>query len=223
MFDKSFIAFYKELNENNHKDWFDQNRSRYEKEVKKPLNNFANALLEKVKLHEPYITQQAKDCLFRINRDIRFSQNKNPYKTHAAVYVNKYGRKDAAFPGFYVHIEPEFVQIASGVYMASKPEIYAIRWALSEDAEPFRKLYKDKNFIKYFKDIKGDKNVRVEPEFKEAVAFTPEILFKQFYYEANLPTESIYKSDFLDLLMEHYLAAKPLNNYLGSLIEKARM
>ena len=79
--EKEYLNFFNELSENNNKLWFDENRKRYEKFVKKPFENLITDLIAELSNIDLKITMQAKDAMFRINRDIRFSNDKTPYKT----------------------------------------------------------------------------------------------------------------------------------------------
>ena len=80
-FNSDYVQFFKELSQNNHKDWFDINRSRYEKNIKLPFKEFTQLAIDTIALIDPVFNQLlAKDCIFRINRDVRFSKDKQPYK-----------------------------------------------------------------------------------------------------------------------------------------------
>ena len=93
-FTKDFIDFFKELAANNKKEWFDFNRKRYEKSVKQPFAEFVQEMIDRIRADDPKVDISTKDAIFRINRDVRFSKDKTPYKTHMAAIVSARGKKD---------------------------------------------------------------------------------------------------------------------------------
>ncbi|MCB0846293.1 MAG: DUF2461 domain-containing protein, partial [Bacteroidetes bacterium] len=100
-FTPDYIAFFEELARNNTKEWFDQNRSRYEKSVKKPFYAFVERMIDLISEDDPAVMITPKDAIFRINRDIRFSNDKTPYKTNFSAVVSPGGRKEMVTPGLY--------------------------------------------------------------------------------------------------------------------------
>ena len=94
MFEKDFIDFFKELAQNNNKEWFDSNRKRYESSIKKPFKEFISKLISEIQLHDSEVLIEPKDAIFRINRDIRFSKDKTPYKLQTSAIVSAGGRKN---------------------------------------------------------------------------------------------------------------------------------
>jgi uncharacterized protein (TIGR02453 family) len=221
-FTPDFHKFFIELAENNHKDWFDLHRERYQKSVKEPFYRFLADFIEAQKKLEPYIVAEPKHVAFRINRDIRFSKNKSPYKTHVAAAICKYGKKETAFPGIYLHFDAEKVLIASGVWAPTKEELYAIRWAISENPKPFYELINQAEFKSVFGEIKGEKNKRIESEFSEESKVIPELFFKQFFYEKELPKKVLYSENLIEEIITIYATALSLNRYFGAIIEQCR-
>ncbi|MDZ7845517.1 MAG: DUF2461 domain-containing protein [Owenweeksia sp.] len=110
-FTKDFLDFFKELAANNDKDWFDDNRQRYAISVKEPFKNFIGDLIENIRSEDPRVQISAKDAIFRINRDIRFSPNKAPYKLDRSAIISPAGRKDHSVPGYYISLGPEFIHM----------------------------------------------------------------------------------------------------------------
>jgi uncharacterized protein (TIGR02453 family) len=103
-FSKDFLAFFEELAGDNNKDWFDANRTRYHEVVKDPWYAFVQQIIDEVRKDDPDLHLEPKQAVFRINRDIRFSKNKQPYKTHVAAVISRGGRKELTYPGLYVHL-----------------------------------------------------------------------------------------------------------------------
>jgi uncharacterized protein (TIGR02453 family) len=219
-FTDDFNKFFKDLAKNNNKEWFDANRKRYEGSVKKPFEAFIAELIKRVQKLDPRVKLEPKDAIFRINRDIRFSKDKTPYKMNASAIVSAGGRKDHGDPGIYIELGPEHVQIYGGSYEPEKDQLEAIRRKIAADPKAFKKVYEAKDFKKFFNRIEGEKNKVMPAEFKEAVKLEPLIANKQFYYHAKLPAKSVTDPKFMDVVMEHYKAMRPVNAYLKTTADR---
>ena len=126
-FEPDYLEFFKELAANNHKDWFDANRRRYETVVRDPFKNFISRLITEMSKTDPDLEIQAKDAIFRINRDIRFSKDKTPYKLNNSAIISKEGRKNKNYPGIYLEFGPEKLAFYGGIYMPDGEQTQKIR------------------------------------------------------------------------------------------------
>ncbi len=167
MIQHSTLQFMRELKDNNSRDWFDANRKRYQT-AKEDIEQFVTDVVNQLSHYDASIALQTpKDCMFRINRDIRFSKDKSPYKTNFGFSINKGGKKDQG-PGYYVHIEPDGKSfLAGGVYMPMPPELKKIRTEIAYGADEFLEIIENQDFKTYFKtiEIEGHKVVRVPNGF----------------------------------------------------------
>lgn len=207
-------AFFKDLAKNNNKEWFDANRKRYENSVKAPFEAFVAGLIQRVQKLDPAVQIQPKDAIFRINKDVRFSKDKTPYKLSATAIVSPGGKKDHGDPGIYIELGPEHVQIFGGSYTPEKDQLHMIRSKIASQLNVFKKLYSAKDFVDHFGSIQGEKNKVLPPEFKEVVKQEPLIANKQFYYNATLPAKTVSDPKLMELIMEHYKAMRPMNAFL---------
>jgi len=204
-----------ELAGNNNKEWFDANRNRYEKDVREPFKVFVADLLGAMKKVDPAIDLEPKDCIFRINRDIRFSKDKTPYKLHMSAAISRGGRKDMENPGIYVQLDPEHTRIYSGVYMAEKNTLHAIRERIAAEPQKLDQLRKAKAFKTLFSgEIHGEKNKVLPKEFKAVADEQPLIFNKAFYYFNKLDPETCLRDDLVKLCIDHFKAAQPINAFL---------
>ena len=215
-FDKDFLDFYKELAANNNRDWFHANKKRYENSVKKPFVAFVSDVIQELKTnHDKLIDIEVKDAVYRINRDIRFSKDKSPYKLHSGAVISRGGRKDMVTPGLYVMFGPEQAHIGGGVYMPSKENLYAIREAIAKDPKGFEKSINNKDFKSHYpKGLIGEKNKVLPKEFKDASEQLPLLFNKQFYMMADHKPDIVLKKDILDIAVKHYVAAEPWNGFV---------
>lgn len=146
MLQLSTLDFLSELKLNNHKEWFEKNRKRYES-AKTDYLQFVDAVLAGVVKNDPSIsTLEAKNCVFRINRDVRFSKDKSPYKTNMGAGFGKGGKK-MFLAGYYIHCEPGASFIAGGMWMPPAPELKKIRQEIDYCLEEFDGIIKAKLFI----------------------------------------------------------------------------
>lgn len=214
-FTNDFNAFFKDLAKNNNKEWFDANRKRYETSVKKPFEAFVAEAIKQVAKHDRTIAIAPKDAIFRINKDIRFSKDKTPYKLEASALVAAAGRKDHNAPGIYFAFGPENIKFYGGAYQPEKEQLTAIRTAILKDGKGLRKIVEAKPFIALFGAVRGDANKVLPPEFKAAVQKEPLIANKQFYVGAEKPAKMVTDPELMDTLLKHYLAMSPLNAWLA--------
>lgn len=213
-FNPAFIAFFKDLSKNNSTEWFNTNRKVYEKEVKKPFAGFVDEMIGRIRQYEPGIQIKASDAIARINKDIRFSKDKTPYHTHVAANISLYGKKDKSYPGFYFQLSPEAIHIYGGAYMLENDRLALVRQLISSKVLTFSKVINSPAFLEKFGGIQGEKNKRIPEEFQAALAREPLIANKQFYYSAELKPDLLLSGKLPEQLMEYYLAAKPVNDFL---------
>jgi uncharacterized protein (TIGR02453 family) len=213
-FTKDFIDFFQELEVNNNKAWFDVHRNRYESQIKKPFEAFVQNILNEVKLHESENTQLPKDCIFRINRDIRFSTDKSPYKLNRSAFFSKYGKKSGNMPGFYVELSATKVLLGGGCYEPDKEGLFAIRQELVYNTDAFKQCLNDPLFHTYYPaGLQGPKNKTLQADFSADAERIPELYLKSFFFMAELPASAILKSDFAEVVKAHYKAALPFNAF----------
>ncbi|MFT5621154.1 MAG: hypothetical protein ACI9QR_001488 [Flavobacteriaceae bacterium] len=213
-FNKDYHSFFEELAANNNKDWMDVNRKRYAEIVKKPFENFVEAIQQEVSLFDEEINIKPGDAIFRINRDIRFSKDKTPYKTNRTAIISKFGRKDKVYPGFYVFASPEKVMVGGGTYFLEKQDLFKVRQEIAYNLDEFDQLINEKEFKKNFKGILGDKNKIAPKEFKEDIETQPLLLNKGFYFMKDLPANLIFEKDVIKQITTFMKTAKPFNDFL---------
>jgi uncharacterized protein (TIGR02453 family) len=218
-FTEDFLQFFIELAPNNNKDWFDLNRKRYEKSVKEPFKKFVQHMIDEIAKTDPKFKDiEAKDCIFRINRDIRFSSDKTPYKLNVSAVVAPDGKKSKAVNGVYFEFGPEHVRVYGGVYEIDKDDLLTVREGMAADIEKFQKVYNDQKFKSVFGSILGEKNKLLPKELKEAAEKEPLIYNKQWYFYAQFDPETVLKADLDKIVLDCFETGKPVENYFNELI-----
>lgn len=150
--------FFRELAANNDREWFAENKKRYEAQVKGPLLDFINAFAPKLEAISGQIVADSRPnggSMFRIYRDTRFSKDKTPYKTHAALQFRHAAGKDVHAPGFYLHLEPGSVFMGAGLWRPETKHATAIREAILEDPARWKKATRKKAFADHF-ELRGE-------------------------------------------------------------------
>ncbi len=214
MISTSTIDFLIKLKKNNNKDWFDKNRPQYEL-IKIEFKNFINELIASIAKFDPSVKHlEAKDCIFRINRDVRFSANKAPYKTNIAAFISPEGKKSIS-AGYYIHIQPGNCFLASGMWMPPAPQLSAVRQEIDYNAEEFRKIILSKEFKKHFKELSQEDKVKTTPKGYEKMH--PEIEFiklKSFIAMKAIDDKEVLSKNFIKSICTSFEVAHPLNAFL---------
>ncbi len=219
-FTKDFLQFFKDLEKNNHKQWFDQNRKRYKTSVKDPFYAFVDHMILLINERDPTVRITAKDAVMRINRDIRFSPDKTPYNIHYGAIISSAGRKDKSVPGFFIRFSPKYLGLFGGAHGIDKEQLHKIRSAIATDIGAFQKLINNKAFKSRYGEIKGEQHQRIPVEFKEAWEKEPLLANKQFYYMAELDPNVITDDDLPQKLMAYWEAANPVREFLTRALAK---
>ena len=153
------FSFLAALRENNNKEWFDAHRKEYAL-IRQEAVDLTSELIAGISRFDPSVKDlEPSSCIFRINRDVRFSANKDPYKTHIGIYVNKGGKK-ANTAGYYLHLEPQASFIAAGIYAPGPAELATIRQEIDYNLPDFLSVLQKPLFVKEFNALQGEKLMR---------------------------------------------------------------
>lgn len=213
-FSPDFFKFFDELSKNNNKEWFAENREAYEKYVKAPFRQFVEKLTEKLANDLPEINRNSSKAIFRINRDIRFSKDKSPYKLNMAAVFSRTGTKDHFYPGFYIHFGADDILVGGGKYFCTKEEIAKIRQEIFYSHEIFRDILNEKSFQKNFGTLQGEKSKLLQQPYKSFAATEPLIANKQFWYYANLTRKDVTGNNLDTLVYSYFRSAYKMNSFL---------
>jgi len=220
-FTTDYLNFFIELAANNNKDWFDLNRKRYEHNVKKPFSDFVQHLIHSLAEKDAAFNElEVKNCIFRINRDIRFSKDKTPYKMMCSAVVTPEGKKSKAVNGVYFEFGPEHMRVYGGVYEIDKDDLETVRDAIAQDISKFQKAYKNPLFVKTFGKVLGEKNKVLPAHLREAAATEPLIFNKQWYFYTQFEPETILQDNLDEIVLNCYEAGRTVESYFNELIKR---
>jgi len=215
---KETLSFLAELEKNNVRDWFEANRKTYE-HSKKDLAVLVQEVIDGLQKIDPEITGLiASKCMFRINRDVRFSANKNPYKNNMGAYMSKGGKK-SVYGGYYLHIQNNASFIAAGVWMPEAPILKSIRQELHYNHKNFRKIIDSKVFKTHFGQVEGDQ-LKTTPKGYEADHPAIDLLrHKSFVVTHKFSNKEVCSADFVKQCLDYYKTAAPFLKFVNDAID----
>jgi uncharacterized protein (TIGR02453 family) len=212
----AYFEFFKELSKNNNTIWFHANKPRYEKEVKTPFVALIKDIIEELqKTVDPNLNVESKKTLFRINKDIRFSKDKSPYKLNLAASISNGGSSNKGTPGHYLHLEVGSLTIGGGAYFLEKDNLLKIRDKIAMMPKEFKSLVENKEFVMTFGSVRGDKNKRLDPKYMELVSDIPLIANTHFYWMVEIDPKTALQSDAAIVISSYFKKAQKLIDFLN--------
>ena len=204
---------------NNDRNWFEKHKDEY-LAAKEDFENFLEKLLPKMQDLDPSLKGiQVKDCLFRIYRDVRFSNDKRPYKTHLGAWLCGRGRKSPG-PGYYFHLQPGESFVAAGIWMPDAPMLAAIRQEIDYNLDEFNSILNNKEFKKYFKKIDVQDQLKTAPKGYPKDHPGIELLkLKSFTVSYPLKDEVLLKPAVVKEAEKAFSAVMPFNSFLGRALD----
>lgn len=219
MISKESLKFLADLKKNNNRDWFLANKPRYEA-YKKEYHEIIAQMLDALKPKDRALKMlEVKNCTFRINRDIRFSKDKSPYKTHMGMWFNT-STSSGNGPGYYIHIEKGKSFIAGGFYQPEAHELKKFRKEIAFFYDELEDIVSDKKFKSVFGDLDRENALKTSPRDYEAdhraIGF---LKLKSFTATAPLLDSDLSDKDFIAKTAGKITALKPLNEFLRRALE----
>jgi uncharacterized protein (TIGR02453 family) len=220
MISKETFRFLQQLKLNNDKSWFDENRTTYA-QLRKEFEAFLEIIIAEISQFDREAAQTtAKASIFRINRDIRFSNDKMPYKTNFGAFIAKGGRKGIN-SGYYIHVEPGECFLAGGIYMPSAPMLKAIREEIYENIDEFKHILKDPAFVKHFGNRIGEEKLKSAPHgFPKDFPDMEYLKYKSYTVLKSEPDSLYQKDGFIKEIKEVFGAMAPFNQFLNRAVEE---
>ena len=220
MLQVSTIKFLKDLKKNNNKPWFEKNRKIYEA-AKADFAGFTQKLIDQHAKNDPSIKNLlAKDCMFRINRDVRFSKDKSPYKTNMGAYINGGGKK-SIFGGYYFHCEPGQPFTGGGLWMPMPPELHKVRQEIDYNFDAFKKIIGSKKFKSIYKDLSRDEEyvlTRVPKGYETDNPAAEYLKLKSFVALVPLKDSDLTSKDLVKKTVTAFEALQPLLRFINAAI-----
>jgi uncharacterized protein (TIGR02453 family) len=220
MIEKSTLKFLSELRMNNHREWFHNNKNRYESARDNVLDTSKKLYAEISKFDKNIIFDDPKRCMFRIYRDTRFTKYKEPYKTNIGMIFSPDGTKKCQLSSYYLHVEPNNNFVSCGVYMPNAEILKTIRLAIYEDFDDFLKIVENKTFKSHFGALCRDENSlsRIPVGFDKDSPAGDYLKLKHFYVFQSFSDNDVCDSDYVKKAADALKLTKPLNDWLNRAI-----
>ena len=220
MLQSATIRFLKDLQDNNNKPWFDAHRPVYEN-AKADLQKMVSQLIPAIaSFDEPIGALQVKECTFRINRDVRFSKNKSPYKNNMAAYFSCGGKK-ASVAGYYFHCEPGKSYAAGGFYSPMPAELAKIRQEIDYNFDEWKKIIDNKTFKKNFPDgVDGIESLQRPPKgYDETNPAIHYLKMKHFIVSKPITDIELQSKTLVKDVAKIFQTMKPMLDFLNLAVE----
>ena len=216
MIQKNTLDFLKQLQVNNNKPWFDAHKDIYSI-ARQAFVESVEEMIDTLKNFEPDMANlTAKECIFRINRDVRFSKNKLPYKNNMSAYFNRAGKKGMG-AGYYMHIEPGNSFAAAGVWMPEAPNLSKIRQEIDYNLDEWKKILGNATFKKMFTTgiDSSEKLVRPPKGYEESNPAIEFLKLKSFVASRRFDDLAILDKSFMSELSRTFKAVKPMVDFIN--------
>lgn len=208
------LDFLKELAVNNDRDWFNANKSTYEK-AKKIVEDFVQSLILELSVFDKNLQGlEANKTMFRIYRDVRFSKNKLPYKTNMGSYISPGGKKSQK-ASYYLHLEPGSSFLAGGSYRPQSDNLKKIRQEILYNTQEYKDLLDSKPIKKFFNEVWGEKLKRPPIGFPADFPDIELLKNKDFILIHEIPDDVVLSDGFLNYAVNIFKALKPYNDFLN--------
>jgi uncharacterized protein (TIGR02453 family) len=220
-FTRKSFTFLKDLAENNNREWFNENKARYEDDLKSPALHFIADFAPHLKKISPHFRADPRGnggSLFRIYRDTRFSKDKRPYKTYTGLQFRHDEGKDAHCPGFYLHLEPGAFFVGAGIWHPDGPTTRAIREAIVEDPAGWKRASRGKKFAGTYV-LQGDRLKRHPRGFDEDHPLIEDLKWKDFIGVTKVTQKTITGDDFMKEFTALCKAGAPYMKFLCKAVD----
>jgi uncharacterized protein (TIGR02453 family) len=220
MLQKSTLDFLKKLKKNNNKPWMDENRDIY-LSAKADFETFGQGLINQIIAFDASVDGiKVKDCTFRINRDVRFSKNKDPYKPNMGINIKIHGKK-SKFAGYYLHVEPGACFIAAGCYGPDPDVLKKIRQEIDYNTSQFEKILKQSAFKKTFPNglLKEGALVNVPKGYEKDCPAADYLKLKHYIVTASITDDLLLSPSGVKQIIKQIQTTKPFIDFINACLE----
>lgn len=214
----SLFEFLSLLEQHNNREWFNAHKDQYDS-VKAEISDFTVRLIEKISTFDVSIRRETpKTSIFRIYRDIRFSPDKTPYKTHFGIYVAP-GGKSGPFAGYYLHLQNNASNVSGGLWCPDSSNLKKIREEIYYEPEPFHSIVTDPIFKKRFGSLQNlQKLTRPPKNYPADFPYLDYLKHRHFIVSSPFSNEEVLSPSFIDVCTSYFETMFPLVKYLNTLL-----
>lgn len=216
---QGILDFLKQLAANNNREWFQAHREVY-LSVQKDFEELLAAAIARISLFDDTVSHvQPHDCTYRIYRDVRFSSDKSPYKTHIGGYINARGKK-SNHCGYYIHLEPDNCLLAGGSWCMPPSMLKAVRRSVFDNIDEYRSIVEDPDFKRYF-PVVGEERLKTVPKgFPKDFPYAEYLKCKDYTVSCRIPDSFYDNPDFLDDMAKVFYQLKRFADFTNYTIDE---
>jgi uncharacterized protein (TIGR02453 family) len=221
MRNKEILDFLTQLTANNNREWFAEHKD-YCRELQSDFEKTVQALINGIASFDPSLKGvEAKNCLFRLYRDTRFSPDKTPYKDHFGAYMASAGGRKSPRAGYYFHLQPGNSFVSGGIYMPEADVLKALRQAVYENIDEWLEITGGR-FAELFPDMYGeeDKLKKTPPGYPKEWPHAGLLKYKHYAFGHDLADSFVDQKDFMEEILSLYKAIQPLNRFLNFTVDE---
>lgn len=221
MFEAPIFGFLKQLEQNNNKDWFCLQKAVYGK-IKAQIEGFTAELIERISVFDPSIRRETpRTSVFRIYRDLRFSPDKTPYKTHFGIYLAP-GGKSSVNAGYYIHLQNNASELACGLWCPEGGILKKIREEIYYEPETFEGLLLRRDFASYFGTLLDINKMKRPPkDYPSDFPYVEYLKYRNYIVSHAFSNAEVMSTDFTDAVVSACQKAYPFVNYLNKTIQNS--
>jgi len=214
-FSNQTLSFLRRLKRNNRRDWFNAHRDEYERDVRQPMIAVIDRLAADFRTFAPELVASPKQSMYRIYRDIRFSPNKAPYKTHVAAVFPTRGLPKHEGAGLYFHVDPEEVWVGGGMYAPPAPQLYAVREHIAGNVRRLRIIVESPAFRRAVGELDGERLQRVPRGFPTDHEAAEYLKYRQFLAGRSFPATLATTPKLYPQILAVFRQVAPLARFLN--------
>ena len=215
-FTPALFEFLSELADNNNREWFQDNKARYERDVRDALVQFVSDFSDRLWEISPHMVADPRlsgGSVFRIYRDVRFSKDKSPYKTNAGVHFRHEVGREVHGPGLYLHLQPGFVFAGAGIWRPNSSTVGKIRGSIVANPDRWRGIVNDDEFKSVYR-LEGESLKRAPRGIDPDHPLIDDLKLKSFVATTNFTEEDACSPDFIDVYANACAVAAPFSEFL---------
>lgn len=219
MMNAEILQFLRELQANNNRPWFQDNKKRFDG-LRNAFIDTVQELINRIALFDPDVAGlEAKDCLYRIYRDVRFSPNKLPYKNHLAAYIAKGGRK-SLYGGYYFHLEPDGCLLSGGIWMPEPKLLKLLRKDIFDQIEEFKAILEEPSFKAVYPALEGESLSRMPVGYPADFPYGDILKHKDFTVVSYKPDSYFLQEDWMEKAVADFELLRPFNHFLNYTVDE---
>ena len=213
------LQFLQQLQDHNNKAWMDINRASYQ-EARNTLLEIAQKVIPEIGKLDPDIAPlRPASCIFRINRDIRFSKEKNPYKTNMGLYLSRDG-KNGGYAGYYLHLEPKNKSfLAGGLYQPTPEALKKVRQEIDYNGENLQNILAEELLSKLFGKLQGESLQRPPKGYDSDHPYIEWLKLKSFIVMQPLTDVAVKQTNFIEHILKSFITLMPFNKFFNTALE----